>query len=69
MLQLRKYRTKANMTQKELAGACGLSELSVCRYEKGERIPNITLAKRMAEALGCSLEDLCEDGNEGGTPQ
>lgn len=64
--RLRWERTRRDMTLSQLAKAAGLSkgrgkrsrrEL-ICRYERGETVPLISTAKRLAEGLGISLDDL-----------
>jgi transcriptional regulator with XRE-family HTH domain len=46
------------MTQAELAEAVGVSQESVARYEKGDTLPPIDVAARMASALGVALDRL-----------
>lgn len=55
---LRKYRKAAKMTQAELAKAVGTSPVVICRYETGKRIPKISTASRIAEVLGCKVDDI-----------
>ena len=55
---LRKYRKAANMTQVELAKAAGTTQAVICRYETGKRIPKITTAQKIADALGCKVNDI-----------
>lgn len=51
MVKMREARKAKHMTQKELAKASNVSFVSICRYEKGLRIPSVPIAKRIAEAL------------------
>lgn len=46
------WRTRRGLTQKELAEAAKVSEISIRKYESGERSPKIEAIKRIAEALG-----------------
>ncbi len=55
---LREQRIKKGMTLDALAKASGVSRVSINRYELGTRIPNIVAAGKIADALGCSVEDL-----------
>ena len=48
----------ANMNQKELAKASGLTEAAISRYVNGERIPTIASLLRLAYALCCEVDDL-----------
>lgn len=44
------------MSQEELAKICGLSQSSVSRYLKGERLPDLEAAVALARGLACNLE-------------
>ena len=46
------------MTQQQLADALGISQVSVTRWETGEREPRVSTLKRIASVLGCNLRDL-----------
>lgn len=43
------------ITQRELAEMSGLTEASICRYFKHQRVPNLSSAEKMANALGLTL--------------
>ncbi|HEU0089124.1 MAG TPA: helix-turn-helix transcriptional regulator [Pseudonocardiaceae bacterium] len=43
------------LTQKELAGRCGLSRIQLCRYEKGIREPTVALLRRVLAAVGLAV--------------
>lgn len=49
---LKQYREKMGMSKSELARETGLSRMSIDRYEKGERLPSVPTAQRIAAALG-----------------
>ena len=49
----------AEMTQKQLAELTGLTQVSISRYICGDRIPNSAVAKKLADALGVSVDSLC----------
>lgn len=52
-------RKKAGLTQKELAEAVGMiSHVSVGRWECGMRSPTYETIVKIADALGCRVEDL-----------
>lgn len=42
-----------------MAELCGLSKSAVCRYERGDRLPDIEAAARIADFFDVSLDDLC----------
>ncbi len=59
MLLIKKYRVKANLSQKELAKLLGISTAYLCELETGKkRNPSITLMIEIAEILNVSLEEL-----------
>ena len=51
-------RKMAGLTQRELAQACGVSEGTVSRWEKGIKDPTITQAKRIGEICGIHYDDI-----------
>lgn len=52
--KIKKFRTKKNLTQKQLASMTGLSEPAIRNYELGNRTPSEKHINRIAEALGVS---------------
>lgn len=63
-LKLEERRKAVQMTRRELSDAVGVTESSIFRYERVGRIPDIFVAVRMANALGCTVEDLVSDMDE-----
>lgn len=57
-MDIKKIRLLAGMSQEQLASAAGVSRISIVRYESGERIPDLDVAVRIANALGVKVEDL-----------
>jgi putative transcriptional regulator len=55
---VRKYRTRQKLTQEELAAQVGVSRQTIIAIEKGGYTPSVTLALRLAQALGTSVESL-----------
>ena len=51
-------RKMAGLTQRELAKACGVSEGTVHRWEKGIKDPTITQAKKIGEVCGIYYDDI-----------
>lgn len=49
------------MTQTELAIAVGVTQPSISDYESGKKRPTIDTAKKLADALGCTVDDLLKD--------
>lgn len=56
---IRKYRTRKNLTQEQLASIVGVSPQAVSKWECGETIPDGTLFIPIADALEISLDCLC----------
>lgn len=55
---LRALRQDALLSQKALADLAGVSRQSILYYEIGNTSPSVATARRIADALGCSLDDL-----------
>lgn len=55
MYTLRKQR---KMSQDELAEIVGSYKQLLSKYERGERVPKITMANKIAEALGTTLDEM-----------
>lgn len=56
-MTLKELREKKEMSQSELASLVGLKQTTISQYEKGTRRPNLQMAKKLADALGISLDD------------
>ena len=50
-------RTKAALTQQQLADKICITRQALARYEQGQAIPNIVTAYLMAEVMGAKIED------------
>lgn len=48
----------ANLTQKELAIRCGVSENTVVNWEKGRTEPSVSQAMMISEIVGIDLDDI-----------
>lgn len=57
--RLRRLREKKRISRKVLGELCGMSKNTVARYERGERVPNIEDAKKLADFFGVTLDELC----------
>ena len=51
-------RTRAGMTQLELAGKLNYSDKSVSKWERGESVPDIYILKNIADIFGVSVDYL-----------
>lgn len=56
--RLREIRESNKWTLEEMASKLSTTKQALSRYERGERIPKITVAARIADVLGVPLEEL-----------
>ena len=49
-------RLAKDWTQKELALHSGVSQADISRYENCEKLPTVPTLKKIAQALGCTVE-------------
>ncbi len=61
---IKSYRLKHNLTQKQLADLAGLPRASLANMESEAGNPAITAVVKVAKALGVSLKDLVADASE-----
>jgi transcriptional regulator with XRE-family HTH domain len=55
---IRKYRIKKELTQLDLAAACGFDESAIGRLENGNTNPTIKTLLKLAKALDVKLTEL-----------
>ena len=59
--KLRKHRLKLGLRQADLAHKVGWKQPNIARMETGRNdYPRIESLKRLAKALKCKVEDLCQ---------
>lgn len=56
LAELRKSR--CDMSQSELASALQVGQSTVAMWETGDRVPTLTMAKRIAEFFGVRLDEI-----------
>lgn len=56
--KLKEVRKAAGLSQMQLAEAVGCHQKDISRYESGQREPGALMLKKMAQALGCSMDAL-----------
>lgn len=61
---LKAIRIENGLSQKQLADMVGITQPTYSNIENGKRNPTIKTLKRIAKALGCSIDDLIEDEKE-----
>ncbi len=54
---VREWRTYRGLSQEKLAEAAGVRQATISAIEAGS-VPKVDTARKIAEALGCDLEDL-----------
>ena len=57
--RLQHLREKKGISRQVLADFCGISKKSIARYERGERLPDVDDAAKLAQYFGVSLDYLC----------
>ncbi len=55
-------RKEKGWSQAELAVMTGISQVMVGKYERGDAVPSIEVAKKIADAFGVSLDYLVGEG-------
>lgn len=58
---LKRARIEKGLTQKQVAEKSGIVERQYQYYETSKRVPNVLIAKRLANAIGCTLDSLTDD--------
>jgi transcriptional regulator with XRE-family HTH domain len=56
--RLKELRLRAGLTQEALARAAGVANDAVRKWERGKRTPLLDMAAKLADALGCTLDEL-----------
>ena len=51
-------RKARNLSQKGLSEATGIHRVTIARYEAGKIEPSLPKAKKIADALGCTVDEL-----------
>jgi transcriptional regulator with XRE-family HTH domain len=67
--RLRELREQKGLSREQVAVNAGTSSHSVAKLEQGTRAPSLELAWRIAQALGCSLDDLVAPPSTGAPPE
>ncbi len=61
LLRLRRRRGKS---QQLVADFCGISQAALCRYERGQRLPDAGTLFALAAFFGLGLDELCGAAEE-----
>ena len=64
-ISIMKFRKAASLTQKHLADRLGVTQSAVSSWERGKKQPNLTKLPDLARALGCTVDELFKDHQQG----
>ena len=59
--KIKKYRKEAGLTQKQLAEKINRKEITIRKYESGEREPRISIINDICEALNIPIDEFGEE--------
>lgn len=62
-VMIKKRRTAMHLTQQKLGERVGVSQSAVGMWESGIRTPQTKILLKLAEVLGCTVDDLVSDFN------
>lgn len=62
--KITKLKKLKNLSQVALAEATGISRDAISKYERGDSVPSVDYAKRIADALSVSLDYLVNDSHQ-----
>lgn len=62
---IRKLREERKMTQKQLANKLGVSEPTICKYEKNISVPPFETLRTIASVFNVSMDTLCGIKHQG----
>lgn len=62
--KLKLLRTTLNLTQKDFAEKLGVSQSSINYWEKGQRIPSIEAAAKIADFFDITIESLLDSSDK-----
>lgn len=57
-MEIKKLREKANIGQKRLADAAGVTQGAIAKWETGAALPRADKLPLIADTLGCSIDAL-----------
>lgn len=61
---LREHRERLGLTQLQVARMAGLTERTIRLIEQGVRVPKLSTARAIADALNVSVEQLFPEGGD-----
>lgn len=64
MSTLKEMREAKGLSQASVAQTLGVDQSAVCLWEKGKTMPRHKVAIRLADLLGCTLDDIYRSNAE-----
>lgn len=61
MIHIRERRLRLSISQAKLAAEVRVNQTAISQWERGIVTPSLDNAKRLADALGCTIDELYED--------
>ena len=58
VMQIKKLRERANLTQQQLAEAMGTTQTGVSNWENEVSLPRTRELPKLAQLMGCTIDDL-----------
>lgn len=58
MKGMKRIRQGKNISLRKLDSMVGIAFTNLSKYETGKQIPTVLTAKKIADALGCTIDDL-----------
>jgi transcriptional regulator with XRE-family HTH domain len=56
--RIKLFREQAGLKQSDVADQSGISRVAIGNYERGDRIPSVEIAKKIADVFGISVNEL-----------
>lgn len=63
-MSIRERRNRLGMSQAELAERIGVNQTAVSQWERGVITPTLNKARKLAETLGCTIDELYQTEKE-----
>lgn len=60
-MKLKEIRTRKQMTQGEVAKACGITQGCYNHWEQGNRNPKPEMLRKLSQVLDCTIDELVGD--------
>jgi transcriptional regulator with XRE-family HTH domain len=58
IVNVERRRRELNLTQAQLADKAGVTQGAISMIERGERVPSLDVLVKIADTLGCTIDEL-----------